>query len=143
MDIRFILCAIFIAFSTFSYGQSLETKQIEKIQEFGIDYQSNMQADPNFNTEFQNILELDQNRKKNKTWGIVLSGLGLLTTAYGTTAFTGEQANPYSTIAGGALIAIGLAEMGVSIPLFKSSKKRKRERDKIIEKYNPNWTVEQ
>jgi len=131
-----------MTFLTFSYGQTLETKQIEKIQGFGIDYQSNNQAYPNFNTELQNILELDQKRKKNKNWGIVLSGLGLLTTAYGTTAFTGEQANPYSTIAGGALIAIGLTEMGISIPLFKSSKKRKRERDKVIEKYNPNWTAE-
>ena len=141
MDIKFILCTIFITFLTFSFGQSLETKQIEKIQEFGIDYQSNMRVAHNFNTELQNILELDQKRKKNNTWGIVLSGLGLLTTAYGTTAFTGERVNPYSVIAGGALIGIGLIEMGVSIPLFKSSKKRKRERDKIIEKYNPNWTV--
>ena len=142
MDIKFILCTVFITFLTFSYGQSLETKQIEKIQGFGIDYQSNIQTDPNISSDLLNILESDRKRKKNKTFGIILGGMGLLTTAFGTSAFTSEQPNPYSIIIGGVITGIGLAEIGISISLFKSSKKRKIERDKIIEKYNPNWAVE-
>lgn len=143
MSVKFFLSATLTSFLTFSNGQNLETKQIEKIQDFGIDYQSEIKMDPNKGTDLLNILELDRKRKKNKTFGIILSGMGLLTAAYGTTAFTSEQPNPYSILAGGVLTGVGLAEMGVSIPLFKSSRKRKKERDKLIRKYNPNWMVEQ
>ncbi len=142
MNVKFILCLVLISFSTFSLGQSLEPKQIEKIHDFGISYQSSLQKDLQIDTDLLNIIALDRKRKKNKTFGIILSGVGLLTTAFGTTAFTSEQVNPYSIIVGGVIAGVGLVEMGVSTPLFKSSKKRKRERDKLIEKYNPNWPVE-
>lgn len=142
MDIKPILCVVFTIFLSISYGQALEKRQIEKIQGFGIDYQSNIQKDPNIDMDFLSILETDRKRKKNKTFGIILSGVGLLTTAYGTTAFTSEQVNPYSVIVGGVITGIGLVEMGVSIPLFQSSKKRKKERDKIIGTYNPDWKEE-
>lgn len=138
MNIRQTLIPILTLCLSLSYGQTLDTKEIEKIQGFGIDYQSNIVTDSDSETDFLKILKADRKRKKNKTFGIVIGGLGVLTTAFGVTILAREDTNPYSHVIGGFITGIGVAEMGISIPIFRTSKKRKGERDKIIYIYNPN-----
>ena len=50
-----------------------------------------------------------------------------------------NEAGAYQAVMGGFITAIGVIEIGVSIPLFISSKKRFKERNKLILKVNPNF----
>jgi len=89
--------------------------------------------------------------KTRKTVGYNFSGLRLLTTTGGILILTStrnssnnsnnemDESGAYVAVAGGVITWIGINEMGISIPLFFSSRKSKKERDKLIMKFNPDF----
>lgn len=143
---KFIIIILVFFMQTSLLGQELTGTDKEKLKGFGIDYEQLLNDRPSssYGNELRKMLEKDHKQKNNKTVGIVLGGLGLLTTVGGVLIRTGgDGQNGLSrTIMGSGIAVLGVIEMGVSISLFSSSKKRKRERDKIIEKYNPDWKEE-
>jgi hypothetical protein len=132
-------------------GQELKSNQIQKLESFGIEYKSLIIENPNYGVEFMEILKKDRKRKTSKTVGYIFSGLGLLTTTGGILILTStknssnnsnnemDESGAYVAVAGGVITWIGINEMGISIPLFFSSRKSKKERDKLIMKFNPNF----
>jgi predicted nucleic acid-binding Zn ribbon protein len=129
-------------------GQELKPKQIQKIESFGIEYNRLISENTNYGNDFLEILEKERKRKKNKTVGYVFSSLGLLTVTGGILMIANIKANPnndmdesgaYQALIGGFITAIGAIEIGVSIPLFISSKKRNKERNELILEVNPNF----
>jgi hypothetical protein len=132
-------------------GQELKSNQIRKLESFGIEYKSLIIENPNYGIEFMEILKKERKRKTNKTVGYIFSGLGLLTTTGGILILTSiknssnnsndemDESGAYVAMAGGFVIALGINEIGISIPLFLMSKKRKKERDKLIMEFNPNF----
>ena len=120
------------------FGQELSHKQNAKLKGFGIDYEQIIDNNSSYSDELRLILEKDRKYNRNKTVGFVLGGLGILTAAGGILIITERDGNGLSrAIVGGGITALGAIEMGVSIPLFSSSKKRKKERDKLISGFNP------
>ena len=135
-------------FTVILQGQELKPKQIHKIESFGIDYNRLINENINYKNDFLEILKKEHKRKKNKTIGYVFSSLGLLTTTGGILILSNIKDNPdndmneagaYQAVMGGFITAIGVIEIGVSIPLFISSKKRNKEKNQLILEVNPNF----
>ncbi len=124
-------------------SQELSEKNILKLNEFNIKTEKLELNNLNIQNDLNKILILDKKRIKNKRTGIILTSLSILTTAYGIVALTYDKANDgmgraiQETI-GGISIGLGVVSAGVSIPLFKSSKKRKKERDELIKEFDLN-----
>ena len=135
-----VVIFIFLTFAS-SLGQELTNTQKEKLSEFGLEYEQLLQDNPDNGNGLIQILEKNHKHKKNKTVGIVLGGLGFATTVGGILIMAKE--NPENglsrKIVGVGISVLGAIEMGVSISLFSSSRKRKKERDKMIIKLNPEW----
>jgi len=148
MKTRLFIILLFSFISIVLHGQELKPKQIQKIENFGIEYNRLRNENIDYNNNFSEILKLDRKRKKNKTIGYVFSSLGLLTATGGILLLTNIKSNPnndmdeagaYQALIGGFFTSIGVIEIGVSIPLFISSKKRKKERNQEIIELNPNF----
>ena len=147
MKTKLCIILLFSFISIFLHGQELKPKQIQKIESFGIEYTRLKNENIDYNN-FAEILKLDRKRKTNKTIGYVFSSLGLLTVSGGILALANIKSNPnndmdesgaYQAVIGGILTSIGAIEIGVSIPLFISSKKRKNERNQRIIELNHNF----
>jgi len=130
---------------SFFYGnsQSLSDKNIFKLNELNIKTENLNLNDLNIQNDLNKILILDKKRKRNKRTGIILTSLSILATAYGIVALTYDKADDGTGRAiqetiGGISLGLGVVNAGISIPIFKSSKKKKIERDKLIEKLNMN-----
>tara|TARA_B110000285_G_C14531474_1_gene340980 strand:+ start:65 stop:478 length:414 start_codon:yes stop_codon:yes gene_type:complete len=126
----FILC-----FKSFS--QSFNEREIKRINYFGINTIEYDLNDNKIYTDFFEILKLNNKGKSNKTFGIVLGSVALLTTSFGILALSAKKDDGMGkaivdTI-GGFSLGVEVISGGVSIKLFNSS--RKRERDKLIKLY--------
>ena len=124
-------------------SQSLSNKNILKLNELDIETEKLNMNDINIQNDLNEILFLDKKRRRNKRTGIILTSLSVLTTSFGIIALTHDKTNDgtgraYQELIGGMSLGIGIAIGGISIPLFNSAKKRKKEHDKLIEKYNLN-----
>ena len=146
MKTKLKIISLLSFFTVILQGQELKPKQIQKIERFGIEY--NRLENKNNGNDFLEILKKERQRKTNKTIGYVFSSLGLLTTTGGILILSNIKSNPnndmdesgaYQALIGGFITAIGVIEIGVSIPLFNSSKKRNKERNQLILKVNPNY----
>jgi hypothetical protein len=147
MKKRLRIILLFSLVSLVLNGQELKPKQIHKIESFGIEYSRLRSENMDYNN-FAEILKLDRKRKRNKTIGYVFSSLGLVTATGGILLLNNIKSNPnndmdeagaYQGLIGSFLTSIGVIEIGVSIPLFISSKKRKQERNYRIIELNPNF----
>lgn len=147
MKTKLCIILLFSFISIFLHGQELKPKQIQKIESFGIEYTRLKNENIDYNN-FAEILKLDRKRKTNKTIGYVFSSLGLLTVSGGILALANIKSNPnndmdesgaYQAVIGGILTSIGAIEIGISIPLFISSKKRKNERNQRIIELKQNF----
>ena len=147
MKTKLCIILLFSFISIVLNGQELKPKQIQKIESFGIEYPRLKNENIDYNN-FAEILKLDRKRKTNKTIGYVFSSLGLLTVTGGILVLANIKSNPnndmdesgaYQAVIGGFLTSIGAIEIGVSIPLFISSKKRKNERNQRIIELNQNF----
>ncbi|TDD75153.1 hypothetical protein [Flavobacterium caseinilyticum] len=123
--------------TTFCFSQTFKDYERRRLNSFEINLSS---IDLNNSTNYLNlvtILEKDKKRIRNKTIGIVLTSLSALATTFGIMVISNSK-NDREGVGqsiGTMFIAVGTIELGVSIPLFISSKKRKKERNKLIEYY--------
>jgi hypothetical protein len=148
MKTKLKIISLLSFFTVILQGQELKPKQIQKIESFGIEYNRLKNENINYGNDFLEILKKERQRKTNKTIGYVFSSLGLLTTTGGILILSNIKSNPnndmdesgaYQALIGGFITAIGVIEIGVSIPLFISSKKRNKERNQLILEVNPNY----
>ena len=129
--------------STICFSQTFKKYELKRLNSFEINLNS---IDLNDSTDYLNlkaILEKDKKRRTNKTAGIILTSLSALTTTFGIMVISrskNDQEGVGQSI-GTMFVVAGAIELGVSIPLFISSKKRKKERDKLIEYYKTD-TIE-
>jgi hypothetical protein len=129
--------------STICFSQTFKNYELKRLNSFEINLNS---IDLNNTTDYLNlkaILEKDKKRRTNKTAGIILTSLSALTTTFGIMVISrskNDQEGVGQSI-GTMFVVAGAIELGVSIPLFISSKKRKKERNKLIEYYKTD-TIE-
>lgn len=122
---------------TNGFSQTYKEYELRRLNSFGIHLDSveiNNAAKP---LNISAILEKEKKRRTNKTSAIVLTSLSVLTTTYGALLFSAsknEQEGLGKSISL-MVMTVGVIELGTSIPLFISSNKRKKERDKLIELY--------
>jgi hypothetical protein len=119
------------------FSQTFKNYEIKRLKTFEINTESiELNNSVNY-LDLKAILEKEQKRKTNKTLAIVLTSLSALTMTYGAKIITSSKDDQEGL--GGSIgimiMTAGVVELGVSIPLFISSNKRKKERDNLIELY--------
>ena len=85
--------------------------------------------------QLEQIIEKERKRRRKKTTGIILSSVGAITSAYGLIILSQESDRKSKAIketAGGILLGAGIMAGGISIPIFTSAKKKRKERDLLI-----------
>jgi len=127
-------------------AQDLTQRQHQQLLNLGVSYDTLWQGQARYNSELLLALKKHRKHKKNKVIGSVLGGVGILSATTGVLLLTQgrkdqmsgngeESALPLRDIFGGVLLATGALEIGVSIPFFVASKKRKKERSVLLEKH--------
>ena len=143
----FLLLLILLSLNANS--QEFKGSEITKIENFGIDFKSLNKADSNIQKDLNSILLLDKKRKRRKTASIILGSLSAVTATIGIIQVAKKsdnrndsernEAGAYENLIGSLLIAVGTIEAGSAIPLFISSKKKKRKRNELIKVYNQDF----
>ena len=132
-----MLTLTILLLSNICFSQTFKDYEFKRLNSFEINLNS---IDLNNSTDYLNlktILEKDKKRRTNKTVGIILTSLSALTTTFGIMVISNsknDQEGVGQSI-GTMFVVAGAIELGISIPLFISSKKRKKERNKLIEYY--------
>ena len=144
-----ILLLSLILLSITVNSQEFKEKEITKIENFGIDFESLNKSDPNIQQDLNSILLHNKKRRRRKTAAIILGSLSAVTTSIGiiqvakkgdeSNASRRNEAEAYENLIGSFLIAVGTIEAGIAIPLFISSKKKKRKRNELIKIYNQDF----
>ena len=133
--VKFTLIVLLIFNNSFS--QSFKNYEIKRLNMFEINNDSIALNNSLNYLNLKTILVNEQKRKTNKTLAIALTSLSALTMTYGAKIISSsrnDQEGLGQTI-GTMFIAAGIVQLGVSVPLFVSSNKRKKDRDKLIELY--------
>lgn len=131
-----ILVALFVC--TNSFSQDFKNYEIKRLKSFGINPDT---TEFNFAAnylDFKTILKKERKRRTNKTVGIIFASVGAITVISGLnnrSTSTDEQGGGIGQFIQDLFIGVGVIELGVSVPLFISSHKRKKERDKLIQLY--------
>ena len=136
-----LIFLILIAFK--NYLQILTKKKITKIENFGIKVTNYNLNEQQVITDWNLIIDKDRKRKKTKVVAIIFSTLSILSTTMGVRIIS-ENKNAEEGIGqsiGMMFVAGGIASAGISVPLFISSSKRKKERNELIKIYNENSPV--
>ena len=126
-----LLISIFSFLNGFS--QDFSEKEIAKLNKLNIKTKSLNLYDFNIQKDLNEILNLEKKRKTNKTFGIILATLSLATITAGIIEVSGK--NDLNQTLGTVGIVAGIIEGGISIPLWNASKKKKKERDKLLKKF--------
>jgi len=124
---------LFLSFLN-GFSQSLSNRKIAELNKLNIQTETLDLKDINVQTNLNNILCLDKKRRKNKTVGVVLTSLSVTSLILGGALLSKD--NGISDALGGIMFAGGAVYGGISIPFWNSAKKRKTERDKLIEMYH-------
>ena len=126
-----------ILISINNYSQNLNDKELKKIESFGVILTNYNLNENRVNNDWNLILDKDRTRKKNKTAGIIISSLSILSTAFGAKLISvnKDSEEGVGQSIGTIFIAGGVASAGISIHLFNFTSKRKKERNKLIELY--------
>jgi len=139
-----ILLIFLILISFKNYSQNFKEKELKKIESFGINLTEFDFNEKKVINDWNLILKKEKKRKKNKTIGIVLTSLSALTTAFGIYVISNTrnegEGESFGDVIGGMAIAVGVIEGGISIPLYISSSKRRKERNKLIKLYNEKYS---
>jgi hypothetical protein len=140
--VKTILTLIFLFHFAGLQAQEFSRKQLNKLESFGID-SINYSKHENGNVEALNeILKKDRSYKKNKIIGFTIGGIGAAAVTSGVLLIMHN--NQMETegvekfvmdLLGGTVITTGVIAMGVSIPIFATSRKRKEERNQLILTY--------
>ncbi len=140
-----ILLIFLMIYSIKINSQNFNDFEVQKINSFDININRLDLSNQKINIDLKSILVKEQQRKSNKTTSIILASLSVITTTIGIITVSKpktinemdylNEAGAYENLIGGFFIAAGVIEAGISIPLFFTSNKRKKERDKLIELY--------
>ena len=132
------LIFLLVSFSVLS--QELNTKEIGKIRSLEVDVMKLNLKESNTQKNMRIILNLDKKRRINKRWAIGFSIASALVIGTGIKIMnSGKNSNAidggYGDIFGGLLVASGALPAIASIPFWISTHKRKKERDRMLLKY--------
>nr|WP_315140158.1 hypothetical protein [uncultured Flavobacterium sp.] len=118
-------------------GQNLTEKQLSKLETFGIPTKNFDYNNEIIQANLKLILLKDKKRKTNLVTGIVFSSLAIATTAFGAKIIDNSKNDQEGVgqAIGSMFVVGGIIELGISVPFYISSHKRKKERDNIIEIY--------
>ncbi|MER3319690.1 MAG: hypothetical protein RIB79_15465 [Allomuricauda sp.] len=130
-----------------SYTQDFSPKQQQQLDYLGLDYHYLIQQSEANEQRLLDILDENRKRKNNLVMGAGFAGLGLLFLTTGGVILgqdadckdTGMCENTGQVIVGGGLMVLGTFEIGVSLPLFLSSIKRKKKRNKMIQELQAQY----
>lgn len=132
-----LLVLILISFN--SYSQSLKESEIRRVNYLGIETSLYDLNNSNIQMDFSKILKLNRQKKTSSTFGVVLGFVSVLTSTVGiialSTNWDDELLESVMQSVGGVSLGVGVVSGGFSIKLFDTSKKRKKERDKLIDSY--------
>ncbi len=117
-------------------AQFFKNKELKQLDNFGLAVENFDLNQQEIQIDFTNILKFDKKRRKRKTFGIILTTTSVIFSAVGILSLAQENPHAIGEIFGVLALGQGALQGGSTIPLFKSAKKQKRERDKIIKKYN-------
>ena len=133
-----ILLIFMILISTNNYSQNLNEKELSKIESFGIILTNYNLNEKQVINDWNLIIDKDRKRKITKTTAIIFTSLSILSTTFGAKLISDNKDSEEGVgqSIGTIFIAGGIASAGISIHLFNSTSKRKKERNKLIELYN-------
>jgi hypothetical protein len=132
-----ILLIFLIIISSKNYSQILKEKELAKIESFGIKLTNYNQNELQVTNDWNLILDKDRKRKKTKATGIIFTTLSILSTTWGAKIIS-ENKNAEEGLGkaiGMMFVAGGITSVGISVPLFITSSKRKKARNELIKKY--------
>lgn len=121
-------------------AQNFSPKQQQRLEHWGLNHAYLLPQSEANEQQLQEILNVDRKRKNNLVMGAGFAGLGLLFLTTGGIILAQDAdcsdaricENMGQVIVGGGLMVLGTFEVGVSLPLFISSIKRKKKRNKMI-----------
>lgn len=143
------LILAFFLISNSIYCQSLTGRETRKIESFGVSLDQLKLENEQIFDDLNFILKKEKIRKKKKVAGLILASLSILSITGGILIATQSDKEPdnvhlneaaaYRGLIGSFFIATGVIEGGISIPIFISSKRKKKERDEAIKIFNGKW----
>ncbi|MDF0715049.1 hypothetical protein PY092_02715 [Muricauda sp. 334s03] len=131
-------------------AQEFSFDQKERLDRWGLNYAYLIEQSEANEQQLWEILDIDRKRKNNLIMGSTFAGLGLVMLAGGSLIFSQDSGcddahiceNTGQVIVGGGLMALGTFEVGVSLPLFLSSLKRKKKRNKMVRELNLKYGIQ-
>jgi len=141
-----ILAVLFLGLAH-THSQDFSPKQQQRLDYLGLDYNYLIQQSEVNEQQLRKILDMDRKRKNNLIMGTGFAGLGLLFLATGV-SILGQDSdcndtrlceNTGQVIVGGGLMMLGTIEVGISLPLFISSLKRKKLRNNMIKELQTEY----
>lgn len=128
------LSLIMVLTATISVNsQQISDTDLQKLEDMHLSTANFDLKDITVQKNLNQILLLDKKRKTNKTLGIVFGSAAIASLAAGSILLSKEH--PTADVVGGIMLTGGLMYGGVSIPFWIASKKRKKERGKLLELY--------
>ncbi|SHG98387.1 hypothetical protein SAMN05444372_112113 [Flavobacterium micromati] len=118
-------------------SQSFKKYELRRLSSFEIETETNDIYQTKNYLDLKNILEKEQIQRTRKTEAIIFASLSILTTAFGAITYSNSRnaENGIGQSIGTLFMGIGVVKSGISIRLFVSSNKRKKQRDELIESY--------
>ena len=123
-----LIASVLICISYNTFSKDFKSHEIKRLNALGLELEFNSKMDKTQISDFKTILEKERKRRKKKTTGILLTSIGLLSTSSGILVLSGKSEKGQGTAikgtAGGIILAAGILSAGLSIPFFKSAKKK-------------------
>lgn len=134
-----LACLLAICIFSNCFSQDFKKHEIKRLHSFGIQLEPYKQMNEHYAFDLSTILKKERKRRTNKTVGIILTTIGTLSTSFGVLILSNRSENgegrAIQETVGGMFVGAGIVSGGVSIPLFISAKKKRKERDRLIKKY--------
>lgn len=132
---------VLLLFSCFlCQAQELADKDIQRLKSWDIptenlQWEQDMQLQQNLNQ----ILSFDKKRKVNKAWAIGISATAVIGTAIGIRLLAYDQ--PITDALGSVVIGGSAMAVGLSVPFWLFTNKRKKDRDRAIKQLNDEYLL--
>jgi len=126
---------MFFLLSFSMVSQELTTKEISKIRSLEIDVMKLNKKDIYTQVDLHTILRVDKKRRVNKTWAIVLSSISFFILIDGIILKKSNDLPAVTSLLGDLAIVGSILYGGASIPFWIATNKHKKERDRLLLKY--------
>ncbi len=120
-------------------AQEFNGQELKQLDGLGLVVENFDMSDQGIKSDFANILWLDKKRRKRKTLGTILTATSVIFSAMGVLSLAQEDPHAIAEIIGVLALGQGVLQGSATIPLFKSAKKQKKRRNKLIRKYNKEF----